>query len=852
MYIRNLFKHWSYRLFAPGVLLREKYEAFRELLEHDKKCHELIAELQQIYYDQLQFDYCAIVDKIDRLSELTAEVVACLTRLGPAKYIHLADYYKKIYFYIKFALGLDEVVFSPPFVLSLTAIGPDDRSLAGGKAYTLSEIRNRLGLPTLDGFVVTTSAFNYFVEANNLRAAINHCLATLDVRSIQSLSNTAEKLQQLFEAAVVPEDVDAAIRTALSSLKGSADSGLKFAVRSSALGEDSHGSYAGQYRTLLNIAPADITQAYKTVIAGKYSSRALTYRIHRGELDQETPMAVLILPMVDARASGVIYTRTSHDAAADLAIHCAWGLGKALVDGSISPGVLRVEKKPPHRIIGRDLGRQQSKAVLQPDGGVGMVATREESCATAAVDNRLIAELAGWAARLEDFYQTPQDIEWCLSKQNKAFLLQSRMLADEAISGQKIDCREPDADATVLISGGERAGGGIAAGAVHNLTEHPSLESIPEGAVLVSVSPHPDLVAVFGKIKALVTDLGSSAGHLAAVAREFGIPGLVNTGTATQVLQTGMMVTVNADQRRVYQGASTEFMACVRDWSQPLPDTPCNRRLAKALQLIAPLNLVDPDGDNFSPEGCKSLHDILRFSHEKAVLEMFSLGRTGGRRAGGAKKLITDIPIVIYVLDLGGGIAQDRAAQSSIPIEAVQCIPMKALWRGLSHPDIRWDADVVHFDWGEFDRLSRGIVKPDSKHFGSYAIFSNDYLNFHIHFGYHFVVLDTLCTQDAESNYISLRFAGGGGVIRSRMLRVQFLTEVLTQAGFKSEQKGDLLDVQLTRYERSRLEDSLEMIGRLLGCTRLLDLVLKDQTEVVEMVERFISGDYDLSPVARK
>ena len=852
MYIRNLFRHWSYRLFAPGLLLREKYEAFRELLEHNKRSHELIAELQQIHYDQIKCDYCAIVDKIERLSRLTAKVVACLARLGPAKYIHLSDYYNKIDFYIKLALSVDKVEFSPPFVLPLSVIGPEDRCLVGGKAHTLSEIKNQLNLPTLDGFVVTTRAFHYFIEANNLRSAINQCLATLDMQSIKSLSSTAQELQRLFENADVPEEIAAAIQTALSDLEGNSGPELQLAVRSSALGEDSQGSYAGQYKTLLNLAPANVVQAYKTVIASKYSVRALTYRIHRGELDQETPMAVLVLPMVDARASGVIYTQAPHGATAHLSIHCAWGLGKALVDGSISPGIVVVAKDPPYTVISRDPGRQEAKAVLQAGGGVGMLATTEESCASAALDGRLVEELAGWAARLEDYYRTPQDIEWCVDKQGRALILQSRRLYREAEAGRQIACDDLDAAAPVLISNGERASGGVAAGMVHNLEQHPSLESIPEGAVLVTAVPHPDLVVVFGRIKALVADLGSSAGHLASVAREFGIPALVNTGNATQVLATGMIVTVNADSRSVHLGASVELLECIRDWSRPLPDTPFNRKLAKVLQFIAPLNLVDPEADNFRPEGCKTLHDILRFCHEKAVFEMFSLGQGGSRRAGGAKRLMTEIPIVVYVLDLGDGIAEDHMDRPSIPVTAVRCVPMTALWRGLNHPDIRWDADVLHFDWGEFDRISGGIVRSHAKQLGSYAIISCDYLNFHIHFGYHFVVLDTLCTPETENNYVLLRFAGGGGVTQSRMLRVQFLSEVLSRGGYKVEQKGDLLDAQLTRCERSRLEDSLEMIGRLLGCTRLMDLVLKDRSQVDAMVERFMSGNYDLSPSARK
>jgi pyruvate,water dikinase len=161
---------------------------------------------------------------------------------------------------------------------------------------------------------------------------------------------------------------------------------------------------------------------------------------------------------------------------------------------------------------------------------------------------------------------------------------------------------------------------------------------------------------------------------------------------------------------------------------------------------------------------------------------------------------------------------------------------------------------VEHYDWEGFARITGtdGIVRPDSKFLGSYAILSHDYLNFNIHFGFHFVVLDTLCGHELDENYIMLRFAGGGGDLYSRFLRLKFLEDILSHHGFKVAKKGDMIDAQLSRNDRQTLETKLEVVGQLLGCTRVLDMSLKDGSQVEELVERFMKGIYDFSPLQRK
>ena len=852
MFVTNLFKHWTYRVFAPGVLLREKYEAFRNLLEYDKKSHELIAELQQIYYEETTVDFAAVVARCQQLCSFVAHVVQCLTTLCPTCYLSLGDYFKKIDFYIKFALAPPSYEFSLPFTLDLDAIGPDSEIVVGGKAFNLAQARKQLGLPVPRGFAITSNAFHYFVEFNNLRPKIDAVLAKTPINSLSSLERSSRELTDLILNAQVPEEIEDHIQAALKRVAGQDREIPKVSVRSSAVGEGSRTSFAGQYRTVLNVDKTRVVDAYKEVIASKYAPSALYYRTHYGLLDQEAPMAVLVLEMIDAGVSGVMYTRDPEGAEArNLVIHTIWGLGELLANGSVTASVITVTKEGEHKIVGLEKVRQTVKAVSAPGKGTRTVSVDRGTPSSLALNDRLILDLAEWATKLEEFYAGPRTIEWCVDPSGTLYMLQCGPLRIEETDHTVVDCGEIEVENAVLLSGGVKASRGVGAGVVYKVGGEADLESLREGAVLVAKTPSPDYVKVMGKLSAVVTDVGGTAGHFVSVAREFGVPTLVNTESATRSLKPGTEVTVYADGRVVYDGIVPKLIesACAR--TSLLAESPFMARMEKVLGYISPLHLVDPQAESFAPEGCKSLHDILRFAHEKGVQEMFSLGDRGSRRARGAKRLVSGIPISMYLLDLGGGLCEEAGMKKEVEVDDIACIPLRAVWKGLSHPEIYWDSHVRHCDWKEFDRLSAGIMSRDARMLASYAILSSDYLNLNIHFGYHFVVLDTLCGRELKNNYIMLRFAGGGAGAHSRVLRVEFLEKVMSHFGFKVEKTGDLIDAQLTRDDRRTLEGKLEMLGQLLGASRLLDMALTEGSQVAEMVEEFLGGNYDLSPLGK-
>ncbi len=185
--------------------------------------------------------------------------------------------------------------------------------------------------------------------------------------------------------------------------------------------------------------------------------------------------------------------------------------------------------------------------------------------------------------------------------------------------------------------------------------------------------------------------------------------------------------------------------------------------------------------------------------------------------------------MLFYVLDVGGGLKENSGDNKSVTLDEIRSVPMTALLKGLSHPGIRW-GDFTHFDWAEHDKIvmSGGIINPDAAMFASHAVLSPDYMNLNLRFGYHFVIVDSLCSEQPEDNYILFRFSGGGADFDKRMLRADFLIQVLHRIGFEVSRKSDLIDAELRGEPDDGIVLKLDLVGRLLGASRLMDMYLKD------------------------
>ena len=243
---------------------------------------------------------------------------------------------------------------------------------------------------------------------------------------------------------------------------------------------------------------------------------------------------------------------------------------------------------------------------------------------------------------------------------------------------------------------------------------------------------------------------------------------------------------------------------------------------------------------------CRTVHDIIRYCHELSVRLMFNLGETIGRTRN-AVRLKVNIPIMLFALDMGGGLRPGLTTCDEINAHDVTSLPFTALWRGFSYPGINWSSAVALGAQDFMSLVAAGARPQDNSRLGgaSYAILSGDYLNLNVRFGYHFATVDALCGNDIEHNYVTLSFAGGAGAYHGRSLRIQFLANVLTRLGFEVTIKGDLIEASLMRLDRPAMETALDQLGRLLGTSRLLDMALKTPNQVVQLTESFFQGKYD-------
>jgi pyruvate,water dikinase len=275
------------------------------------------------------------------------------------------------------------------------------------------------------------------------------------------------------------------------------------------------------------------------------------------------------------------------------------------------------------------------------------------------------------------------------------------------------------------------------------------------------------------------------------------------------------------------------------------------RLLRRLHRHIAPLKLVDPQSSEFTPQGCASVHDVIRFVHEKAVEELMNLPRLVKRFRGiQVWNLQSDLPLGIKILDLGGGI-DPKAEASKVRPGLILSLPFLSLWAGLSAPGV-WSTEPVPVDFkGMLSSLTKTRAEtPDGAPLAGFnlAVISDSYLNLHLHLGYHFNLIDArMDPEDSSHNHIYFRFVGGVTDITRRSRRAQLLSTILSKCDFKVDVKGDLVIGRILHLPQQEMERRLRVLGRLIGFTRQLDIQLRRDEDVSQFVESFFRG---CSPVA--
>lgn len=737
-----------------------------------------------------------------------------------------------------------------PYSYKIDEITVEKSREVGAKMSRLCEVHNKLGIPIPDGFSLTSRCFDEFLETGGLYKKIDEALGSIDFNDINQVQQVSRVIQALVVSSPIPEAVEQAILREYDDLSKKYGGNVFVSVRSSAIGEDDlEHSFAGLHYTALNVSRANLIDACVEVLISKYLPQSLVYRFITGLRDVDMPMSIGCLRMIDTEVSGVLFTKDPLNVKDGIIIHAVRGLGTKVVDGSVDPQEFIVNRTGNHEVMAFRPGNQDYKASPRQTDGLLEEKIPEDLASVPCLNVDQIKILSEYALKIEQHFGTPQDIEWGVDKNGQVYILQCRPLAISAHGEVEKNLNSEGNDLNdknqILIDKGDCASGGVASGKVFLLQKMKDIVDFPSGGVLVVKKTSPELTRVLHKTSAVVADIGNTTGHLAIIARELGIPVLVNTGNATTTLVNDLIVTVDANEHKVYQGMTTKINEQLNSRNK-FVNSPMYKIWKSISQLIIPLNLTDPDSANFSPENCQTLHDVTRFAHEYAMREMFSIYESAETEGARAYPLKFPVPLNVHVIDLGGGLKAEINRKDITP-EDIESRPLISLIKGMTAPGVRW-AGPLPIDLKGFTGLIISNIVDPGRTEGplggrSYAIISDCYLNFSSRLGYHFSRLDAYASEEINNNYINFDFRGGAADPVRRVRRAKVVAKILEHMNFSVTLQNDNVLATIRKIPMQAILDLLTEIGRLMGAVRNADVTFINDENVEEFVEAFLSGD---------
>lgn len=839
-FLKELFKKSVSQDKTGEEVFKEKYFAFQDLLNKNNQILEIMADMEEKLSGEFLFDRQYIESNIKATIQGVSDIIDDLNKISKDKYIILYDRFNQIVSSIEKTMLRKKDIPVTKYIVPIDEINNEMLDIVGGKNAHIGEIKNRINIPTLDGFAITAFAYKRFMEYNSLFEKVNRRLSALQIDNMEQLNKVSKEIQDMIIESEIPEDLHCDIKKAVENLELKTEGTLRVSVRSSALQEDGDFSFAGQYSTFLNVLPELIPQKYKEVVASLFTPRAIFYYKSKGFQEYEMVMSVGVFAMVDAEAGGVMYSKDPNSPQDDnIIISAIRGLGKCAVEGVVTPETYIVSRHPePFAIIEKKIPIQETMMICKPDGELEEIPLPEDMKGKPCLTDEQIKTLAGYAVALEDHYKCPQDIEWAIDKQHRVCILQTRPLRVIHIDVPRPKFPRKIKGYKILLDKGVIACKGIGYGKAFVLRKEEDLKDFPEGAVLVARHTSTKFVTVMNKASAIITDIGGITGHMASLAREFQVPAILDTETATDVIKQGQEITVDAFNCNIYEGRVEELFAFSKK-EEPFKSTELFKTLEKVLKWVVPLNLVDPDDENFKQEFCNTLHDITRFCHEIGMHEMFKITETPSGQIGEARKLFAGIPLSVSLIDLGEGI---KGEEKKLFLEHIQSVPFNAFFKGLI--SMKWPEPKPFDTKGFLGMMAHTATIPEQelRKTGeeSFAFVSREYMNFSLRLGYHLSTVEAYAGENINDNYIRFFFKGGGAATDRRLRRVRLITDILRKLDFRVKVVEDVIDATITKYKKNSIEEKLEILGKLTVYTKQLDMVLYNDAITEWYIEEFV------------
>lgn len=455
-------------------------------------------------------------------------------------------------------------------ILWFEELGKGDIPLVGGKNANLGEML-RAKIPVPPGFAITAYAYNEFITKTGIAEKIYKTIkeTVTDTNDPKQYEEASKKIRKLIESTPMPANIEKNIKDSYSELsRKTGVTNVFVAVRSSATAEDlPDASFAGQQETFLNVRGSDeLVEKTIECWSSLFTPRAIYYRNQKGFKHEDVFISVGVQEMVNAKAAGVIFTLNPVTGEPDqIVIEANWGLGEAVVSGSVTPDDYVVDKNT-LKIIEKRVVKKTVEYIRDLKTGKTIHAeVSQERQELPCLTDQEIARLAETARIIEQHYGRAQDIEFSIDRDlafpENVFIVQSR--PETVWSAKKPELGGPKAlvsqaapaEAKVVVKGMAAGRRDIGIGpAKVALSAEDASKIMQKGDILVTTMTNPDYVPFMKIAGAIVTDKGGVTAHAAIVSRELGIPCIVGTEVGTKVMVTGREYTVDAKNGVVYEG----------------------------------------------------------------------------------------------------------------------------------------------------------------------------------------------------------------------------------------------------------------------------------------------------------
>jgi pyruvate, water dikinase len=836
--------------------LQSLFNNFRRILYLNNAVLEDMVHMERALGGEYIFDRTFLETSVRTIASRVHHVTYNLNALTGNGYIPLYDRYQDIRTILDDILSGNVRALACPPVLPLHAIGWELEPLVGIDLVCLAELRHHPGILVAEGFVITAEGTQILLSQKE-QGAESTAISVSDVRTAideQLKVLLSNKTTRQFSIAVTRIESKEELVQELgvfSLMPAADDSGVKIVLERSFLASSRTSApvpFSENISPLLSPpdSPLDnYVRGLERVIHIVFSWLSPT------EIEPADKIVVFVRHAPPAIMSGTIHTRMqATDAFESISISAT------LKNANETGDTFLLRRTYPFDIIQSTI-TPRSAGYCFPDN---KLATNEGAGyssfgrGSTLVEIKVLKILAETAITLERMLGSAVAVHWeCLEAGTYCITGLSPMpVTLKEIS--RHDLTREQSEATILCQGGQMVQAGVAAGSVVHVTDEMAPAEFPAGAVAVARVASPQLTPVLQRATAIITENGTTTGHLATVARELRLPAIFGVPGALTNLPPGSEVTVDAGSNTVYQGILEMLLQHGSIEMDLSPSDPEYRTLRRLLRFIMPLNLVNPESPNFSPQGCRTFHDIIHFCHEKAVDELahFQEHRPG-LGAIRTRRMNLGIPMDIRVLDIGGGMATPASDEPTAGDARSE--PFTVFLGGLLDPQAQ-AASLPSL--GLRDILSSmprnmGMLSESVDTLGeNLAIVSHDYMNISLRLGYHFSVIDAHLGNDGSRNYVYFRFAGGLADPERRGRRATFISNVLKAMDFKVTVKGDLVIGRLKLAETTVLRSALSILGALTSFSRQQDTGLYSDADTKALFTTFANtflGEFIRTPL---